>query len=106
MGVLLQELGILCRAVLCPVQGLDRYVKKKKLDPLVTYVPLVLEAREVLDELEQVMGETHMCTPDVYDVYTIAMSIDTQQRQMLLHCQQPMQKHEQQQQQPQPGQDE
>lgn len=38
-------------------QGLDRYVKKKKLDALDTYVPLVLEARGVLDELDQVMGE-------------------------------------------------
>jgi hypothetical protein len=38
-------------------QGLDRYVKKKKLDPLDTYVPLVLEAREVLGELDAVMGE-------------------------------------------------
>lgn len=38
-------------------QGLDRYVKKKKLDPLDTYVPLVLEARDVLAELDDVMGE-------------------------------------------------
>lgn len=38
-------------------QGLDRYVKKKKLDPLDTYVPLVLEARDVLAELDTVMGE-------------------------------------------------
>jgi hypothetical protein len=40
------------------LQGLDRYVKKKKLDPLDTYVPLVLEARDVLAELDGVMGET------------------------------------------------
>lgn len=38
-------------------QGLDRYVKKKKLDPLDTYVPLVLEARDVLAELDGIMGE-------------------------------------------------
>jgi hypothetical protein len=37
-------------------QGLDRYVKKKQLDPLDTYVPLVLEARGVLAGLDGVMG--------------------------------------------------
>lgn len=37
--------------------GLDRYVKKKKLDPLDTYVPLVLEARDVLAELDGVMDK-------------------------------------------------
>lgn len=44
------------------LQGLDRYVKKKKLDPLDTYVPLVLEARDVLAELDGVMGE-HIARP-------------------------------------------
>jgi hypothetical protein len=33
-------------------------VKKKKLDPLDTYVPLVLEARDVLAELDSIMGES------------------------------------------------
>ncbi len=42
--------------VVCPPQGLDRYVKKKQLDPLDTYVPLVLEARDVLAGLDGVMG--------------------------------------------------
>lgn len=40
-----------------PPQGLDRYVKKKQLDPLDTYVPLVLEARDVLAGLDGIMGE-------------------------------------------------
>eukprot|EP00882_Tetradesmus_deserticola_P001731 GHRQ01001860.1.p1 GENE.GHRQ01001860.1~~GHRQ01001860.1.p1 ORF type:complete len:265 (+),score=80.30 GHRQ01001860.1:175-969(+) len=34
--------------------GIDRYVKRKKLDPLETYVPLVLEARERLATLDTV----------------------------------------------------
>jgi hypothetical protein len=38
------------------LQGIERYVKKKKLDPLDTYVPLVLEARERLASLDTVMG--------------------------------------------------
>lgn len=33
-----------------------RYIKKKKLDPLETYVPLVLEAREQLASLQTIMG--------------------------------------------------
>lgn len=45
------------------LQGLDRYVKKKKLDALDTYVPLVLEARDRLAGLGSVMGESavHCC---------------------------------------------
>eukprot|EP00879_Flechtneria_rotunda_P023657 GHRR01025032.1.p1 GENE.GHRR01025032.1~~GHRR01025032.1.p1 ORF type:complete len:219 (+),score=98.76 GHRR01025032.1:374-1030(+) len=38
--------------------GLERYVKKKKLDPLDTYVPLVLEAKDRLAELQSVMAES------------------------------------------------
>lgn len=53
----------------CFLQGLDRYVKKKKLDPLDTYVPLVLEAREVLGELDAVVGEQHGCTVGRLSVY-------------------------------------
>ncbi|KAF6254920.1 hypothetical protein COO60DRAFT_272556 [Scenedesmus sp. NREL 46B-D3] len=40
--------------VLSHGQGIDRYVKRKKLDPLDTYVPLVLEARERLATLDTV----------------------------------------------------
>lgn len=39
------------------MQGLERYVRKKKMDPLDTYVPLVLEARERLAGLGSVMGK-------------------------------------------------
>jgi hypothetical protein len=42
------------------MQGIDRYVKRKKLDPLETYVPLVLEARERLATLDTVFGEQHL----------------------------------------------
>ncbi|WIA40892.1 hypothetical protein OEZ86_004554 [Tetradesmus obliquus] len=38
--------------------GMDRYVKRKKLDPLETYVPLVLEARDRLATLDTVFVTT------------------------------------------------
>jgi hypothetical protein len=37
--------------------GLGRYIKKKKLDPLDTYVPLVLQAQEQLLSLKGTVGE-------------------------------------------------
>lgn len=39
------------------VRGLDKYVKKKQLDPLDTYVPLLLEARDQLIRTGRVMCE-------------------------------------------------
>ncbi|KAF5836006.1 hypothetical protein DUNSADRAFT_6576 [Dunaliella salina] len=37
-------------------RGLAKYIKKKALDPLETYVPVILEAREQLLEAGEVMG--------------------------------------------------
>ena len=37
-------------------QGFERYVKRKRLDPLETYVPSVLLARRQLEEAGDVMG--------------------------------------------------
>lgn len=37
--------------------GLGRYIKKKTLDPLETYVPLVLQAQEQLLALKGTLGE-------------------------------------------------
>jgi hypothetical protein len=37
--------------------GINKYIKKKQLDPLETYVPLVLEARQQLDLLPDSFGE-------------------------------------------------
>ncbi len=54
-----------------PQGGLDRYIRRKKLDPLDTYVPLLLQAREELDGIAGTMGEPRrahalMCLPCTY----------------------------------------
>jgi hypothetical protein len=40
--------------------GIGRYIKKKQLDPLETYVPLVLEAQEQLLALRGTVGEPRL----------------------------------------------
>jgi hypothetical protein len=37
-------------------RGLNRYIKKKSLDPLDTYVPPVLQARQQLQKSGDIMG--------------------------------------------------
>ena len=48
------------------VRGLAKYIKKKQLDPLVTYVPLLLEARDQLIRTGRVMGECTHLDPAAY----------------------------------------
>lgn len=38
-------------------RGLQAYIKKKKLDPLDSYMPLALEARAQLERVRGIMGE-------------------------------------------------
>jgi hypothetical protein len=48
----------------CPLlqANLGRYIKKKKLDPLDSYVPLVIEAQQQLQQLPPLFGEClHWC---------------------------------------------
>jgi hypothetical protein len=41
---------------------MSRYIKKKKLDPLDSYVPLVIEAQSQLQQLPALFGELlHYC---------------------------------------------
>lgn len=43
-------------------RGLNRYIKKKSLDPLDTYVPPVLQARQQLQKSGEIMGACDTCT--------------------------------------------
>ena len=43
-------------------RGLNRYIKKKSLDPLDTYVPPVLQARQQLQKSGEIMGAYSRCT--------------------------------------------
>ncbi|KAK9787744.1 hypothetical protein WJX73_009949 [Symbiochloris irregularis] len=45
-----------CIVPACQARGFDRYVKKKPLDPLETYVPTVLLAKQQLERAGDVMG--------------------------------------------------
>jgi hypothetical protein len=44
-------------------RGLNRYIKKKSLDPLDTYVPPVLQARQQLQKSGEIMGAHPTCAP-------------------------------------------
>lgn len=43
-------------------RGMSRYIKKKRLDPLDTYIPLIVEAREQLVAAEEVRTHTMLVT--------------------------------------------
>lgn len=46
-------------------QGMNRYIRKRKLDPLDTYVPSVLRAKSQLIEVGNVMGTDNSSPPHV-----------------------------------------
>ena len=47
-------------------QGLGRYIKKKKLEPLETYVPAVVAARNQLQRAGSIMSERFCSLIPVY----------------------------------------
>lgn len=53
-----------CRRSSQAAQGLGRYIKRKSMDPLETYVPAVLQARAQLLQAGAVMGAHPLRVPD------------------------------------------